>query len=69
MLPTRAVDWLIANRNALEQGWIFVGRWLFSDRPDDAAIMDDPARLLDWMEESFDGLLPLWTSTYRDAQA
>lgn len=69
MLPDAAVDWLIANRNALEQGWIFVGRWLFSDRPDEAAVMDDPARLLDWMEESFNGLLPLWTSTYRDAQA
>ena len=25
MLPADAVDWLINNRNAIEQGWVFVG--------------------------------------------
>ncbi|HEY0875369.1 MAG TPA: tetratricopeptide repeat protein [Vicinamibacterales bacterium] len=65
MLPHDAVDWLINNRNALEQGWVFVGAWLFSDRGDHADTMDDGARLVDWMEQTFEALLPLWASVYR----
>jgi hypothetical protein len=67
LLPKDAVEWLINNRNAMEQGWVFVGRWLFSDRADDAATMDDPAALLEWIDRTFTDLLPLWSSLYREA--
>jgi hypothetical protein len=66
MLSPDAVEWLINNRNAVEQGWVFVGRWLFSDRGADAGTMEDPAKLVTWMEQTFTELLPLWTSLYRD---
>ena len=32
MLPADAVEWL-ANIATVEQGWVFVGAWLFADRP------------------------------------
>ncbi len=67
MLPADAVDWLINNRNAIEQGWVFVGRWLFSDRAEHAATMEDPAALVDWIDQTFTDLLPLWGSVYREA--
>lgn len=67
MLPADAVEWLVQNRNAMEQGWVFVGAWLFADRADDAETMEDPARLVDWMEKTFTDLLPLWTSLYRES--
>lgn len=67
MLPKDAVEWLVNNRNAMEQGWVFVGRWLFSDRTDDAATMEDPAALVKWIDQTFTDLLPLWTSVYRDS--
>ena len=67
MLPADAVDWLVNNRNAVEQGWVFVGAWLFADRPDDTDRMEDPAKLIDWLEKTFTDLLPLWTSLYRES--
>lgn len=67
LLPADAVAWLVNNHNALEQGWVFVGGWLFSDRPQDAETMEDPAALLAWIERVFTDLLPLWTSVYREA--
>lgn len=67
LLPADAVAWLVNNHNAVEQGWVFVGGWLFSDRPQDAATMEDPAALLAWIERVFTDLLPLWTSVYREA--
>jgi tetratricopeptide (TPR) repeat protein len=67
MLPADAVGWLANNRNAVEQGWVFVGAWLFADRPDDAETMEDPAKLIDWMDRTFTDLLPLWASLYRES--
>jgi tetratricopeptide (TPR) repeat protein len=67
MLPDDAVEWLINNRHAMEQGWLFVGNWLFSDRGDDAAVMEDPSQLLKWIDQTFTDLLPLWSSVYRSA--
>ena len=67
MLPADAVEWLINNRNAIGQGWVFVGRWLFSDRGPDAATMEDPEKLLQWVEQTITDLLPLWTTVYREA--
>ncbi len=65
MTPQQAVDWLINNRHAMEQGWLFVGGWLFSDRAQDAETMEDPEKLLTFAERTFSDLLPLWTSVYR----
>ena len=65
MLPGDAVEWLINNRHAIEQGWLFVGRWLFSDRPADAEAMEDPSKLVKWIDQTFTDLLPLWSSVYR----
>jgi tetratricopeptide (TPR) repeat protein len=67
LMPADAVAWLANNHNAVEQGWVFVGAWLFADRPGDAEIIEDPAKLLDWMEATFTDLLPLWTSLYRES--
>ena len=44
--------------------WIFVGRWLFLDRPDDAAILRDRAMLAKTIDETFRALLPIWLSVY-----
>ena len=66
LLPADAVAWLVNNHNAMEQGWVFVGAWLFADRADDAVTMEDPAALVKWVEQTFTDLLPLWTSVYRE---
>ncbi|HVL67512.1 MAG TPA: tetratricopeptide repeat protein [Vicinamibacterales bacterium] len=65
LLPGEAVSWLIDDARAAEREWIFVGRWLFADRPADAAVIEDPGRLAAWLEQTFVDLLPLWTSLYR----
>lgn len=67
MLPQEAVTWLIDVQNPVEHEWIFVGRWLFADRSEDAVVMEDPAQLVKWLEQTFVDLLPLWTSVYRNA--
>jgi hypothetical protein len=66
MLPSDAIEWLINNRNAVEQGWVFVGRWLFSDRGTGVETMEDPAKLVEWVEQTFTDLLPLWATVYRN---
>jgi hypothetical protein len=67
LMPADAVDALLAVRNPTETGFVFVGRWLFMDRAEDAEILADPARLVSWVEQTFTDLLPLWTSLYRDS--
>jgi tetratricopeptide (TPR) repeat protein len=62
--PQEAVDWLVASRNAAALQWVFVGRWLFLDRADDAAIMRDRATLARTVDETFRALFPVWLSTY-----
>jgi tetratricopeptide (TPR) repeat protein len=64
LLPPRAVEWLLNCQNAVALEWIFVGRWLFLDRPDDAKILGDRASLARVVEETFRALLPIWLSTY-----
>jgi tetratricopeptide (TPR) repeat protein len=64
LLPPRAVEWLVNCQNAAALEWIFVGRWLFLDRPDDAKILGDRASLARVVEETFRALLPIWLSTY-----
>ena len=64
LLPSRAVEWLVNCQNAAALEWIFVGRWLFLDRPDEATILGDRASLARVVEETFRALLPIWLSTY-----
>jgi hypothetical protein len=66
MLPRDAVEWLIGCRNPVGLGWVFVGRWLFLDRPQDAAILADMRKLVATAEDSFAALYPLWLATYRE---
>jgi hypothetical protein len=65
LLPRDAVARLIAINNPQELGWVFVGRWLFGDRPDDVELMADGPKLARWCEQAFTSLLPLWSSIYR----
>lgn len=66
LVPRDAVNWLIDDQRRTEREWIFVGRWLFADRPADVAIMEDGGALTRWLEQTFTDLLPLWTSLYRE---
>lgn len=65
LLPADAVAWLVNAANPRERGWIFCGRWLFADRPDDMSTLTDATRLTRWIEGTFTDLLPLWMSVYR----
>jgi tetratricopeptide (TPR) repeat protein len=65
--PSEAVDWLINNQHAIDHGWVFVGRWLFSDKSGDAETLENPTALVKWIDGTFADLLPLWTSVYRGA--
>jgi hypothetical protein len=64
LLPERAVEWLLACENAAAVEWIFVGRWLFLDKPDDAAILRDRAKLARAIDDAFRALFPIWLATY-----
>jgi hypothetical protein len=65
LLPKDAIEWLVNCQNPADIGWIFCGRWLFADRLDGADTMADARKLTAWIEESFDGLLPIWTNLFR----
>jgi tetratricopeptide (TPR) repeat protein len=65
LLPYDAVERLIVQEHPGELGWVFVGRWLFADRGEDVGILIDGTRLLRWIEQAFNDLLPLWGTVYR----
>ena len=67
LLPERAVEWIVNCRNAPALEWIFLGRWLFLDRADDAKILADRATLARVVDDTFRALLPLWLATYSNA--
>ncbi len=64
LLPERAVEWLLTCQNAAALEWIFVGRWLLLDNPDDAAILGDRSKLAKVVDETFRTLYPLWLGAY-----
>ena len=64
LLPERAVEWLLNCRNPAAQEWIFVGRWLFLDKTDDAKILNERAKLASVVEDTFRTLYPIWLTTY-----
>ena len=67
LVPQRAVEWLLNCRNAAALEWIFVGRWLFLDNPDAAAILGDRAKLARLVDDTFRTLYPLWLGAYAGA--
>ena len=66
LLPKDAVDWLVNCRNPSGIGWVFVGRWLFADRPEDAALLGEMRKLVATVEDTFAALFPLWVSVYTE---
>jgi hypothetical protein len=64
LLPEQGIEWLLNCRNAAAVGWIFVGRWLFLDKPDHAVILSDRAKLATVVDDTFRTLLPVWLSTF-----
>jgi hypothetical protein len=48
---------------------VFVGRWLFLDKADDARILGDRAKLATLVDDTFRTLYPLWLSTYASSSA
>jgi len=64
VLPERAVEWLVNCRNAAALEWIFVGRWLFLDKSDDAKVLADRAKLATLVDDTFRTLFPLWLACY-----
>jgi hypothetical protein len=63
MLPKQAVEWLINCRNPLGLEWIFFGRWLMLDKPDDARTLAEMPRLVAAIDDAFAALFPLWQAT------
>ena len=65
LMPADALAWLEGCANPTEVGWVFLGRWLFADRADDAETAADLRQLTAWVDRSFTDLLPLWSDLYR----
>ena len=51
---------------AIPLRWVgcFVGRWLFLDKPDDAKILGDRAKLATIVDDTFRALFPIWLGCY-----
>jgi hypothetical protein len=64
LLPHQAVEWLVNCRNPAGHGWVFVGRWLSLEKPEDARTLGDMRKLVAAVEDTFAALLPLWVSVY-----
>jgi hypothetical protein len=64
LLPKQAVEWLINCRNPAGHGWVFVGRWLSLEKPEDARTLGDMRKLVAEVEDTFAALFPLWVSVY-----
>lgn len=66
LMPADAVATVSGLRNPAETGWVFCGRWLFLDRADHAETLADHGEVVKWVEQTFNDLLPLWMSVYRE---
>jgi tetratricopeptide (TPR) repeat protein len=64
LLPQQAVEWLINCHNPVGHGWVFVGRWLSLDNPDDARTLAEMRKLVATVEDTYAALFPLWASVY-----
>jgi Tetratricopeptide repeat len=63
--PGEAIARLLDCPDPAETAWVFCGRWLFADTPEDAATLADARKLLGWIDRALTDLQPLWTSVYR----
>ena len=66
MLPKQGVEWITNCRNPAGIGWVFVGRWLFPDKSDDAATLSEMRKLVAAVEDTYAALFPLWLTVYQD---
>jgi len=64
LMPKQAVEWIVNCRNPSGIGWVFVGRWLFVDRPEGAETLGEMRKLVGSVEDTFAALYPLWLSVY-----
>jgi hypothetical protein len=61
--PSEAAD-MVAGCDADRTRWVFFGKWLSPERPDDAATLADPLALVRLVDRAFTGLLPLWRALW-----
>jgi hypothetical protein len=61
--PSDAAD-LIAECDPAKARWVFFGKWLSPERPEDASTLADPLALVRLVDHSFTGLLPLWRALW-----
>lgn len=66
LLPNDAISWLINARSPGALDRVFCGRWLFLDRGEDIGVLTDAPRLIRWIDRTFNDLLPLWATVYRE---
>jgi hypothetical protein len=64
LMPQQAVEWLVNCHNPVGQGWVFVGRWLSLEKPEDEKTLADMRKLVAATEDTFAALFPLWASVY-----
>jgi hypothetical protein len=64
LMPKQAVEWIVNCRNPAGIGWVFVGTWLFVDRPEGAETLGEMRKLVGSVEDTFAALYPLWLSVY-----
>jgi tetratricopeptide (TPR) repeat protein len=64
LMPKQAVEWIVNCRNPAGIGWVFVGRWLFVDRPEGAETLGEMRKLVASVEDTFAAFYPLWLSVY-----
>ncbi|MCC7417835.1 MAG: tetratricopeptide repeat protein [Acidobacteria bacterium] len=64
LVPEQAIDRLLAARNGAALGRVFCGRWLFLEKPDDAAVLGDRSKLARAIEDTFGVWYPVWLSVY-----
>jgi tetratricopeptide (TPR) repeat protein len=57
--PGKAADF-IAQCDVERTDWVFCGKWLFPDQPDDAAVLADPVALVRTVDRVLAGLRPLY---------
>lgn len=57
---------MLARANADATQWVFLGKWLSPEDPDEAALLADPVSLVRTIDRAFAGLLPLWRAIRGD---
>ena len=67
MLPDRALEKIVSCQSPTAVEWIFIGRWLFLDKSDDAKILSDRGKLATVVDDTFRTLYPLWHTTYTES--